>query len=86
MELTLACSNFLERLFTGIHLLSIQSSLMPSIQRMVEADVFSILVGCVEVDAEGNEVTDLVVGGLRCTRRIVRSEELAFEYCNAGKT
>ncbi|KAL8436218.1 hypothetical protein Efla_003748 [Eimeria flavescens] len=68
----------------GIHLLSIQSSLMPSIQRMVEADVFSILVGCVEVDAEGNEVTDLVVGGLRCTRRIIRSQELAFEYCNAG--
>ncbi|CDJ64851.1 LOW QUALITY PROTEIN: hypothetical protein, conserved [Eimeria necatrix] len=68
----------------GIHLLSIQSTLMPSIQRMVEADVFSILVGCVEVDAEGNEVTDLVVGGLRCTRRIIRSQELAFEYCNAG--
>lgn len=58
---------------------------MPSVQRMVEADVFSILVGCVEVDAEGNEVTDLVVGGLRCTRRIIRSQELAFEYCNAGK-
>ncbi|OEH79639.1 hypothetical protein cyc_04251 [Cyclospora cayetanensis] len=68
----------------GIHLLSIQSSVMSSVQRMVEADVFSILVGCVEVDAEGNEVTDLVVGGLRCTRRIVRSQELAFEYCNAG--
>lgn len=51
---------------------------------MVEADVFSILVGCVDVDAEGNEVTDLVVGGLRCTRRIIRSQELAFEYCNAG--
>lgn len=72
-------------LYSGIHLLSIQSSLMNSIQRMVEADVFSILVGCVEVDAEGNEVTDLVVGGLRCTRRIIRSQELAFEYCNAGK-
>lgn len=38
-----------------------------------------------QVDAEGNEVTDLVVGGLRCTRRVVRNEELAFEYCNAGK-
>nr|CEL69917.1 TPA: anonymous antigen-1, putative [Neospora caninum Liverpool] len=68
----------------GIHLLGIQSSVKNSIQKMLDADVFSILVGCVEVDAEGNEVTDLVVGGLRCTRRIVRSEELAFEYCNAG--
>ncbi|PFH34228.1 putative anonymous antigen-1 [Besnoitia besnoiti] len=68
----------------GIHLLGIQSAIKESIQKLLDADVFSILVGCVEVDAEGNEVTDLVVGGLRCTRRIVRSEELAFEYCNAG--
>lgn len=68
----------------GIHLLGIQSTIKDSIQKMMDADVFSILVGCVEVDAEGNEVTDLVVGGLRCTRRIVRNEELAYEYCNAG--
>ncbi|PHJ24002.1 anonymous antigen-1 [Cystoisospora suis] len=68
----------------GIHLLGIQSTIKDSIQKMMDADVFSILVGCVEVDAEGNEVTDLVVGGLRCTRRVVRNEELAFEYCNAG--
>lgn len=68
----------------GIHLLGIQASIPESLPKLIEADVFSILVGCVEVDVEGNEVTDLVVGGLRCTRRIVQSEEMAYEYCNAG--
>eukprot|EP00922_Rhytidocystis_sp_ex-Travisia-forbesii_P027352 GHVS01040084.1.p1 GENE.GHVS01040084.1~~GHVS01040084.1.p1 ORF type:complete len:2151 (+),score=222.55 GHVS01040084.1:985-7437(+) len=71
-------------LTAGIHLLGIQSTIPGSIDLLMEADVFSILIGCCEVDAEGNEVTDLVVGGLRCARRIVDSEDLALEYCNVG--
>eukprot|EP00921_Rhytidocystis_pertsovi_P020754 GHVQ01033093.1.p1 GENE.GHVQ01033093.1~~GHVQ01033093.1.p1 ORF type:complete len:2566 (+),score=376.05 GHVQ01033093.1:821-7699(+) len=71
-------------LTTGIHLLASQSSIPSSIPLLVDADVFSILIGCCEVDAEGNEVTDLVIGGLRCARRIINSPELAQLWCDTG--
>ncbi|KFH17871.1 putative anonymous antigen-1 [Toxoplasma gondii MAS] len=44
----------------GIHLLGIQSAVKDSIQRMMDADVFSILVGCVEVRQAADKQ--------RCTR------------------
>lgn len=71
-------------LTSAIHLLGIQSGIPSSIGLLVGADVFSILVGCCDVDTEGNEVSDLVVGSLRCARRIIQTQELALMFCEAG--
>eukprot|EP00920_Eleutheroschizon_duboscqi_P034335 GHVT01082512.1.p1 GENE.GHVT01082512.1~~GHVT01082512.1.p1 ORF type:complete len:1288 (-),score=358.80 GHVT01082512.1:657-4220(-) len=74
----------LNLLALAVHVLGTQALNPAATQKLLAADVFSILVGCVDVDATGSDVTDLVVGGLRCTRRMISSREMALEYCTAG--
>lgn len=68
----------------AIHLLGIQSKIESSLPVLVNANVFGILISCTEVDLEEPEMIELVVSGLRCIRRLIQSEELAYEFCNCG--
>ncbi|CAD2095993.1 conserved Plasmodium protein, unknown function [Plasmodium vinckei lentum] len=68
----------------AIHLLSNQCKIESSLPLLIKADAFSILISCMEAETEEFEVTELVVSSLRCTRRLIQSEELAYEFCNCG--
>lgn len=68
----------------AIHLLSNQCKIESSLPLLIKADAFSILISCMEAETEEFEITELVVSSLRCTRRLIQSEELAYEFCNCG--
>lgn len=68
----------------AIHLLSNQCKIESSLPLLVNADAFSILISCMEAEADEFEMTELVVSSLRCVRRLIQSEELAYEFCNCG--
>ncbi|SBS84940.1 conserved Plasmodium protein, unknown function [Plasmodium ovale curtisi] len=68
----------------AIHLLSNQCKIESSLPLLVKSDTFGILISCMEAETEEFEVTELVVSSLRCARRLVQSEELAYEFCNCG--
>ncbi|SBS86760.1 conserved Plasmodium protein, unknown function [Plasmodium malariae] len=68
----------------AIHLLSNQCKIESSLPLLVKADAFGILISCMEAETEEFEMTELVVSSLRCVRRLIQSEELAYEFCNCG--
>ncbi|CRH00742.1 conserved Plasmodium protein, unknown function [Plasmodium relictum] len=68
----------------AIHLLSNQCKIESSLPLLVKANAFGILISCMEADTGEFEMTELVVASLRCVRRLIQSEELAYEFCNSG--
>ncbi|GAW81639.1 hypothetical protein, conserved [Plasmodium gonderi] len=68
----------------AIHLLSNQCKIESSLPLLVKSDAFGILISCMEAETEEFEMTELVVSSLRCIRRLIQSEELAYEFCNCG--
>ncbi|SCO73469.1 conserved Plasmodium protein, unknown function [Plasmodium vivax] len=68
----------------AIHLLSNQCKIESSLPLLVKSDTFGILISCMEAETEEFEMTELVVSALRCIRRLIQSEELAYEFCNCG--
>lgn len=68
----------------AIHLIGTQSKIESSMPLLMSANVFGILISCIEVDPEEPEMVELVVSALRCARRLIQSEELAYEFCNCG--
>ncbi|EUD68706.1 hypothetical protein C922_01106 [Plasmodium inui San Antonio 1] len=74
----------LNLLTLAIHLLSNQCKIKSSLPLLVKSDTFTILITCIEAETEEHDMTELVVSSLRCIRRLIQSEELAYEFCNCG--
>ncbi|GBE62094.1 anonymous antigen-1, putative [Babesia ovata] len=66
----------------GINLLATQASTPAGVQKLLELDVFSLLVANLTFEEHTPEMNDILIATLRCLRKLVNSPEMVYLFCS----
>ncbi|KAK2197080.1 bifunctional Armadillo-type fold/Armadillo-like helical/Armadillo repeat-containing protein 6/Armadillo [Babesia duncani] len=66
----------------GIHLLSMQASSAQGTTKLLEMDVYSLLLSTLSFEGQGSEIFDIIIASLRCIRKLFTSAEMVYLFCS----
>ncbi|GFE55318.1 hypothetical protein BaOVIS_027220 [Babesia ovis] len=66
----------------GINLLASQTSTPEGVQKLLELDVFSLLLSNLTFEEYTPELTDILISTLRCLRKLVNTPEMVYMFCS----
>ncbi|EDO05668.1 uncharacterized protein BBOV_IV000700 [Babesia bovis T2Bo] len=66
----------------GINLLASQTTSPAGVQKLLELDVFSLLLANLTFEEYTPELTDILIATLRCLRKLVNSPEMVYLFCS----
>lgn len=66
----------------GIHLLATQTGTPEGVQKLIEQDLFSLLLANLELEEYTAELSDILIATLRCLRKLVTTPEMVYLFCS----
>lgn len=66
----------------GIHLLATQATNPEGVQKLLELDVFSLLLTNLSFEEYTAELNDTLIATLRCLRKLVTTPEMVYLFCS----
>ncbi|ORM40400.1 uncharacterized protein BXIN_1862 [Babesia sp. Xinjiang] len=66
----------------GINLLAAQTGTPAGVQKLLELDVFSLLLANLTFEEYTPELTDILISTLRCLRKLVTTPEMVYLFCS----
>ncbi|GIX65856.1 anonymous antigen-1, putative [Babesia caballi] len=66
----------------GINLLATQTSTPAGVEKLLELDVFSLLLANLTFEEYTAELNDILIASLRCLRKLVTTPEMVYLFCS----